>query len=449
MEANQNTLTVSYLNIRGQTGFPTEKQFQIENLLKFSSSDILHLQETHIDDDTFEQCSYIKANYCILSNNAANRYGTASIVKNDLHVENLCFDTSGRIILFEVCGVAFGNMYLPSGTDGTSRGLRENYFGEIIPNLLVNNKSTGCVGGDFNSIILKEDATNNPESKNSPCLSRLVKAFSWLDSYRVLYPHKKSFSRFYNIKGIVGASRIDRQYHWGEISILSAEYIPVAFSDHYAHTIQMMVPDSLARTLCPKSRPVFKVKEEVAYDKDFQDRVKMAMDEWGDVRDLALPVFQWWELIVKPGIRKIAMNRGREINFQRRSRLNLLLLRQAYLVKKVHTTSQCSWGKWLAELSVVQSQINSWYKEAADKVKKQARVQEFQEAESTRIYHHEIHQRQIKKSSILKLQADNELLIGHDRCAAHLESLVGYCYCHRLTLILWHNKPCLMNLMRL
>ena len=67
----------------------------------------------------------------------------------------------------------------------------------------------------------------------------------------------------------------------------------MAFSDHYAHTIQMMVPDSLAtRTLCPKLRPVFKVKEEVAYDKDFQDRVKMAMDEWGDVRDLGLPVFQ-------------------------------------------------------------------------------------------------------------------------------------------------------------
>ena len=161
----------------------------------------------------------------------------------------------------------------------------------------------------YNCNIMKEDATINPETKNSPCFNRLVKAFQWSDSYRVLYPNARSYSRYYEIKGMSGASRLDRQYHWGAISIVSAEYVPVAFSNHMGYIIKMNVPNPLARLICPKSRPMFKVKEEVAYDQKFKDRVKVAMEEWGDVGNLGLPIFQWWELIVKPGIRKIAMDR--------------------------------------------------------------------------------------------------------------------------------------------
>ena len=55
----KNILTISYLNIKGQTGFKLDKQFQVEDFLKQSKSDILHLQEVHIEDDTFEQCNFI------------------------------------------------------------------------------------------------------------------------------------------------------------------------------------------------------------------------------------------------------------------------------------------------------------------------------------------------------------------------------------------------------
>ena len=77
-------LTISYLNIRGQTGFKLDKQFQVEEFLKQSKSDILHLQEIHMEDDSFEQCNYIKSSFSVISNNAVNKYGTASLVKNDL-----------------------------------------------------------------------------------------------------------------------------------------------------------------------------------------------------------------------------------------------------------------------------------------------------------------------------------------------------------------------------
>ena len=115
-------MTVAYLNIHGQTGLPTSKQKQIEDFIKFNGVDILHCQEINVSDEIFEDCNYIKSTYNIIQNNAINKYGTASIVKNFLNVENIKMDTSGRAIFFDVSSCTLGNIYLQSGTDGTSRG---------------------------------------------------------------------------------------------------------------------------------------------------------------------------------------------------------------------------------------------------------------------------------------------------------------------------------------
>ena len=87
-------LVLSYMNIRGQSGLPLDKQMQIETFLKENSCDILNLQEVQIEEDTFSDCSFIATNYNIIQNNAENKYGTASIVKNDLQVDNVMCDTA-------------------------------------------------------------------------------------------------------------------------------------------------------------------------------------------------------------------------------------------------------------------------------------------------------------------------------------------------------------------
>ena len=74
------TLKIGYLNLRAQTGFGTTKQAQVEHLVKQHKFDILHLQEAQILEDSFESCDYINSNYTVLSNNARNPYGTASLV---------------------------------------------------------------------------------------------------------------------------------------------------------------------------------------------------------------------------------------------------------------------------------------------------------------------------------------------------------------------------------
>ena len=59
-------------------------------------------------------------------------------VKNDLKVDNISFDTSGRIIVFDTDNITHCNVYLVAGTDSISRSAREQYLGETLPNMLVN-----------------------------------------------------------------------------------------------------------------------------------------------------------------------------------------------------------------------------------------------------------------------------------------------------------------------
>ena len=148
------------------------------------------------------------------------------------------------------------------------------------------------------------------------------------------------------------------------------------------------------------------------------------MQEWNKVREQGLRVLLWWEIIFKPGIRKLAMVRTKQINQGKRSSLNLLLLRQSYLMKKIKHSGQDLWRIKLPELITVQSQIQTWYQEQSQRIQHQTRVNEFQISEKTRIYHHELHKRHLSKSSILKLLTESGIITGHDSCAEYLENMV-------------------------
>ena len=111
----------------------------------------------------------------------------------------------------------------------------------------------------------------------------------------------------------------------------------VAFSDHFALIITVKVPDHFAKLACPRSKPLFKAKPEVVTDKLFKKRLQESFSKWIQVKNFGLDVLTWWELIVKPGVKKLLLERGKEINRERAGELNLLQLRQAYLVRKVQS----------------------------------------------------------------------------------------------------------------
>ena len=161
MLATDTTLTIAYMNIRGQTGLDISKQLQIEHFTKSYKIDILNCQEINIIEDSFSNCNYINSSYNIISNNAQNKYGTCCLVSNNFKTENIKTDTNGRIIAFNIENVAFCNIYLPSGSDSVMKNSRENYSAEIIPQILINCKESGLVGGNWNCLTDNIDATKN------------------------------------------------------------------------------------------------------------------------------------------------------------------------------------------------------------------------------------------------------------------------------------------------
>jgi len=418
-----NCLTIAFMNICGQTGLDESKQLQIESFIKSYKVDILQCQEIDISDDSFSNCNFITSNYEILENNAVNKYGTCSIVSNSLVTENVKSDTNGRIICFDIGQMTFCNVYLPSGTDSYMKNNRENYISEILPQILINSKNLGCVGGDWNCISNILDATKNQSSKISNSLKRLTSVFDWADSFRSIHPNLKHYSRYYSnsVHG-EGASRIDRMYHFGDLSIIKADYVGVAFSDHMSLVVQIQLPDTVSKVVSPKHKPLFKARPEVISDPVFQKRLKENFAFWLEVKQsTSLNIIDWWEIIVKPLTKKLLIDRSREINRERFGELSLLQIRQSYLVKKI----QSGLMSFLAELHFVQSKIVQWHKVACDKVKLQSRCDELNSSENVRLYHHELHKKQIKRSSILKLQTESNVYVGHSECAAYLEQSVS------------------------
>ena len=149
----------------------------------------------------------------------------------------------------------------------------------------------------------------------------------------------------------------------------------------------------------PTSRPSFRLKADVIKDQEFQSRLSEAMTSWQRVRDFQdkdsrqLGVLVWWESLVKPGIRKIAIQRSKELNMCRREEMNLLLLRQTYLTRKIQKGQTYRLG----ELNTVHILMERWYSKECEKVQHQSRIVEFQMSEKSSIYHHELHKKFIKK----------------------------------------------------
>ena len=74
---------------------------------------------------------------------------------------------------------------------------------------------SGLIGGDMNCITQNLEFTHHPESKNSPSLTRLLRIFDMVDTFRSIFPDKKVYSHYYNYGQLgQGTTRIDRSYNW-------------------------------------------------------------------------------------------------------------------------------------------------------------------------------------------------------------------------------------------
>ena len=380
------------------------------------------MQETNILEGAFEHCPFIVNNFQIIAQNNETGFGVCSLVSKRLSISDEYIHPSGRLIAFNIGPVTMVNTYLPSGSDFNAKNKREDFCGQIIPNMLINAKKSGLCGGDWNSTTHAIDSSNHTEAKLSPNLKKLITLYKWKDTYRLLHPNTVSYSHFYNRnmsgKGLThGGSRLDRSYQWGEVKTSSAEYIGVSFSDHLLHLVRVECPAPMKETEV-QVKPYFKISPDIARDEDFKSKVDQITKEWEKAKD-KVPLFLWWDEL-KRDIRRAAKEFKKAKAREKKANLTFLMLAQVHLSRKASNGDLTL----LPKLKAIQLQINEWFDKQAEKVKLHARLQDIQESEKIRIYHHEQLYRTINKSSILKLKTPNGLISGHKDCANHLNEEV-------------------------
>lgn len=423
LPTKEQTMTIGYINIHGQTKLPQSKQNQIEYLVKEYEVDVLHLQETNIDESAFERCTFIANNYKVIFQNNDTGFGVCSLIHNKFSTSNELLHPSGRIIAFDIGNLTLANIYLPSGSESSAKNQREDLCGQTIPNMLLSAKKSGLIGGDWNCITHTTDCTHHPEPKMSPNLKKITSILKWKDTFRLLYPKTSTYSHFYCRQmtgtGLTqGASRLDRSYQWGELKTVSSEYIGAPFSDHMLHLVRVECPEATA-SVVNKFKPYFKVRPETAKDEEFQARVQQIVQDWQRFKE-HIPLLIYWDLL-KKDIRQAAKQISRERAKEKKATLTFLMLAQTHLSRKVSKGNLAL----LPKLKSIQLRINDWFDDQAEKVKLHARLQDIQQSEKIRIFHHEQLHRCINKSLITKLKTTDGIINGHKSCAEFLNKEVA------------------------
>ena len=73
------------------------------------------------------------------------------------------------------------NVYAPSGKSKETE--REAFFNNELKHLLVSNTDNLILSGDWNSVLLKKDATNIQNTSLSKSLKSIVTSFKFKDIY--------------------------------------------------------------------------------------------------------------------------------------------------------------------------------------------------------------------------------------------------------------------------
>ena len=397
-------LKIGFINIYGQTGFRSNKVLELDNFINHHKLDVICLQETDIDQNTFSECNILRR-FSLIINNSSTGYGTCILVRKDLSVDNIIKDSDGRFISADVDKISIVNLYLPSGTDQNSKSKREDMI-DNIPNLLLYKQHNGVCGGDFNSIVDKKDSLIHPDQKMSKCLGKLVKLYGLKDAFRALYPHSRQYSRYYISKGVQGATRIDRCYTWGELGVEDAVYTPISFSDHLAHIVTLKTKNK-ASSENPRRKMIYKIKHNLVEDRTFLEKIREAYPHWLRLKEGLSPTF-WWENVFKKEVKRIAVLREKEMNSQKCRELAALQLKLSYYLGKLKSSVlQEESIFWMARFESAKENLNAFYKARAKIILHQNRAEEFDLSDNTKIYHFESLNKYIEGSAIKKLEVDH------------------------------------------
>ena len=125
------------------------------------------------------------------------------------------------------------------------------------------------------------------------------------------------------------------------------------------------------------------------------------------------PTF-WWENVVKPDIKAIALSREKEINVQRRRKIAALQLRLSYHLRNLKKCAPENFVECVSKLENVKVEIQTFYKERAKVILMQNRAEVFDMSDEAKLYHYESLDNYVTKSEIKKLEIDGYIYEGQN-----------------------------------
>lgn len=218
------------------------------------------------------------------------RRGTAIAMRTYLQYNHVSRSLDSRIISLQVRGITLINVYAPPGTQ--NRADREHFFNSILPYYFQNANGLVLVGGDFNSVVNRKDATGN--NSHSPMFQKLMNAVNLQDSWEILNRDHVEYS-FIRADS---ASRIDRILVSNEMreQIRTAYFASTAFSDHKAYIIRMALPMLGASP----GRGIWRLQSGVLDEPQVIEELSAKWRYWIRSRNNYASWIDWWIKFLKP-----------------------------------------------------------------------------------------------------------------------------------------------------
>lgn len=177
-----------------------------KKFFKEQKADFFCIQEIKCNEKIFNPKGY----ECFYNFSKVRGYSGTAIFTKNVPISEI-FDDEGRYIILEYENFYIVNVYVPNSKSGIikqdERIEWENKFLKDIGNLF----KPLILCGDLNSTYLEIDRENpkiNFSDENKDFLCKLMKEFDLKDSFRLLYPSKKSYT-WKSTKNKNSGSRID------------------------------------------------------------------------------------------------------------------------------------------------------------------------------------------------------------------------------------------------
>ena len=227
---------------------------------------------------------------------------------------------------------------------------------------------------------------------------------------------KNQFTRFYSTNNVTNASRLDRTYTRGTVSSRSCTTVALPFSDHLGVINELNLGGNVIPKI-PRVKPLFKSSPWVIQDPNFKAKLKDQLPIWLQSLTGDTNILDWWDNVFKRRLKSLMIEHSSIMTRQRRGVINLLNLQLSHATTNLMSDRS---SIVYAEYESIKLKINNWYQEESKNLLLRCKARDIDESESATIYHHQMHQKRFKRSSLLKLDTPEGMKIGHTECQKYM-----------------------------